>query len=152
MLLVALGIQHAMPMRHIVICDMSGSTTFFQIILQTARFSGNVIEYIKCVFIYSTDLSKIFLILRRIQRGIKNCILVPKQSARAYSCLILITLELSRHFRKIFKYQISRKSDQWEPICSMRTDGRTDGRTDITKLIVDSNNFERTPKNVSKLH
>ena len=45
-LLVALGIQHAMPMRHIVICDMSGSTTFFQIIFYTERFSGNVIEYL----------------------------------------------------------------------------------------------------------
>jgi hypothetical protein len=29
-------------------------------------------------------------------------------------------------FRKIFKYQISWKSVQWEPSCSMKTDGRTD--------------------------
>jgi hypothetical protein len=29
---VALGIQHAMRMRHIVICDLSGSTIFFHII------------------------------------------------------------------------------------------------------------------------
>jgi len=29
-------------------------------------------------------------------------------------------------FPKIFKYQISWKSVQWEPSCSMRTEGRTD--------------------------
>ena len=29
---VALGIQHAMRVRHIVICGLSGSTTFFNII------------------------------------------------------------------------------------------------------------------------
>jgi hypothetical protein len=99
-LFVALGIQHAMSMRHIAICDQSGSTTFFQITLKTARFSEKVIEYIECVSIYSTELSEIFIILRKIQRDIKNCILVPKQSTRAYSCPILFTLELSRNFRK----------------------------------------------------
>jgi hypothetical protein len=36
---VTLGIQHAMRLRHIVICGLPGSKTFFQIISQTARFS-----------------------------------------------------------------------------------------------------------------
>ena len=40
----------------------------------------------------------------------------------------------STYFRKIIKYQISRHSNQWEPICSMRTDGRTDRQADMTKL------------------
>jgi len=36
---VALVIQHAMRMHYIAICCLSGSTVFFHIILQTARFS-----------------------------------------------------------------------------------------------------------------
>jgi len=35
------------------------------------------------------------------------------------------TWTLSTQLRKIPKYQISWKSVQWEPSCSMRTDGRT---------------------------
>jgi hypothetical protein len=44
------------------------------------------------------------------------------------SCQIL--MKLSTYFWKIFKYQISWKSVQWEPSCCMWTDGQTD-RHDI---------------------
>jgi hypothetical protein len=37
---------------------------------------------------------------------------------------------LSTDFPKILKYKIPWKSAQWEPSCSMRTDGRTDDRKD----------------------
>jgi len=48
-----------------------------------------------------------------------------------------MTLEIfSADFRKIIKYQVYWISVQWEPICSMRADGRTDRQTDLTKLIV----------------
>jgi hypothetical protein len=65
-------------------------------------------------------------------------------------------LECSRGFRRILKYQISRKSVPWEPSCSMqtethrRTDGRTEGKTDMTKLIVAFHNFAKAPKKKSK--
>ena len=46
--------------------------------------------------------------------------------------------------RKKLKYYVSSKSVQWEPSCSMRTDGRTD----TIKLIVAFRNFANAPNNV----
>jgi len=49
---VALGIQHAMRLRHIVSCGLSGSAVLFHIISQMARFSKkNVLEHKMCVLI-----------------------------------------------------------------------------------------------------
>jgi hypothetical protein len=50
----------------------------------------------------------------------------------------------SSDFRKMLKYQISRKSVQWEPSCSMRTDGHR------TKLTVAFRNFAEAPKELIK--
>ena len=55
----------------------------------------------------------------------------------------------------MFKYQISWKSVQWDPSCSMRAGGRTDGRTDrqrdIKKLTVAFGNSANAPKHVSTI-
>ena len=53
------------------------------------------------------------------------------------------TKKCSTEFRKILKYQIWWKSVQWQPSCSVRTDGRTD----TTRLTVAVLNFANAPNN-----
>ena len=50
---IALGIQHAMCMHHIVICETSGSTKFFHI-NSLMTYSKKVIEHEMCVLVFST--------------------------------------------------------------------------------------------------
>jgi hypothetical protein len=68
---VALAIRHEKRIRHIVICDPSGSTVFFYVISQTARFSIKVTERKMCVLISVQILSEAFSILRLIERDDK---------------------------------------------------------------------------------
>ena len=66
---VHLGILHAMRMRYVVICDLSGSAIFFHI--TTARFSvKEVTDYKMYLLIFCTSLSENFPILRRIRREV----------------------------------------------------------------------------------
>jgi hypothetical protein len=121
----ALFMQHAMRMRRIVIGDLSGSTTLFHIIWQTARFSKNVIEHEMCVFIFSINLPETFLILRRIERDMIKIVYWSSSKVSPFLVDSNETWIFSTDFRKIPKYQVSWKSVQWEPSCSMRTDGQT---------------------------
>ena len=57
------------------------------------------------------------------------------------------TLIFSTYFRKILKYQISWKSAQWEPSCSMWPDGQTERRRDTAELIVVFRNILNAPEN-----
>ena len=44
-----------------------------------------------------------------------------------------VTSVFSTYFQKLFKYEISRKSVQWEPSCSMRAVGDTN-MTELTAV------------------
>jgi hypothetical protein len=109
---------------------------------------GKKLLNIKCVFrFYLQILSEIFLILRRIQRDIII-------NVHMSSCKVPLFLSdfneawiFSTEFRKIDKYQISWKSVQWNPSCSMYIDRQTDRQTDMTRLIVAFRNFTTAPKN-----
>ena len=70
-----------------------------------------------------------------------------------FSCLSRFNENLifSTDFRKIPKCQIAGISVQWEPICSMRTDGEREreGRKGMTNPLVAFRNFMISPKEVS---
>jgi hypothetical protein len=64
----AFVIRHAMRMRHIAICGLSGCKIFFHTVSKTVRFSGEKLLKIKFVMGISQQLlSETFLILRRTE-------------------------------------------------------------------------------------
>jgi len=66
---VALVIQHVERMRHVVVFVLSDSSTFFSTLCHKRYdFRGKVTEYKMCVSIFCTNLSEIFLILKRNER------------------------------------------------------------------------------------
>jgi len=142
---VALGIQHALHMHHIVICYLPGYTIFFHIVSQPARFFGGEkkLSNIKFVFWFSLQLlSETFVILRRTERDIIKMYTGVRVKYR-YSCPILMKFDFSQHiFEKMMKYEMLWKCVQWKPCCSMRTDGQTD----MTKLTVAFSNFANAAK------
>ena len=119
-MVVALGIQHAMCMCHIVICHLPGSTTFLHFILWTAQLK-KVIELKMCVLIFST------IFVWNISH--------PKKKWARYNKKVYIRLHVKyplflsdfnenliflTHFRQVLKYQISWISIQWSQVVSCR--------------------------------
>ena len=140
---VALVTQHAMRMRCIVLSSVAyPAVPYFSTLYHKRHDFRRKKSYWtqKCVFWSALQLlSATFLILRRNERDIiKTCtglhVKCPLFLSDFYETWIFW-----RDFRKIPKYQISWKSIQWEPSCSMRTDRRTD----IKKLIVAFRNFAK---------
>ena len=81
-------------------------------------------------------LSQMVLVLKRTERDMINKMYIGLHLQ--YSLFLSDFNEtwiFSTYFRKILKYQISRKSFWWEPSCSMLTHGWTDRRTDMTRII-----------------
>jgi hypothetical protein len=123
------------------------STTFFEIIPHTARFSAKKLLNVKCMFWFSLQtLFETFLILRRIQRDI--IINLQTRSCKVHIILVGFnwnsnSIDRFSKKKKKPKYQIALKSIEWELSCSMRTDRWTD----MAKLIFTFRDFANAPKN-----
>ena len=90
---VVLGFQNAAPVLHIVIYGLPGTTVFFHIISQAARFSKKVMGHKTCVLIFFKLLFETFLNLRRNEQDvIKKTYTVFTQS---YSSKILMKFDFS---------------------------------------------------------
>ena len=129
---VVLLIQQATRMRHIVTSFVASRSAphFSTLSLKRYDFREKVIEHKMCAFIFSTTLSKTFLILRGNKRGIVKNVETSLCKVPAILAGFLMKIEFSRRiFETKLKYQISSKSLKWEPSCSTRTAGRTDRRT-----------------------
>jgi hypothetical protein len=80
---------------------------------------------IKCIFrFYLQIMSGNFLIVRRDGRDMIKNVYWSSCTVSAIRARFNETLIYLTDFRKIPKYQISRKSAQWKPSCSMQTDGQ----------------------------
>jgi len=143
---VALDIQPAMCMRHIVICGLPSSTIFFHFICRRHDFLEIVIEHKMCVLILSTNS------VWNVSHSKKNWARYDKKKYVELHVKYLLFLSdfnkpwiFWKNFRKIFTYKIPWISIQWELNCSMRTDKRTD----MIKLIVAFRKFAKASKAAS---
>jgi len=90
-------------------------------------------------------LSGTFFIINRIERDMTKKYVGLHVKYPLFFSGFNETWIISTDFRKILKYQISWKSGQWQPSCSMRTERRAD----MTNLIVAFWNSANVPKNIS---
>jgi len=67
---VAIFIQRAKRMCHIIVYDLCGSKIFFHITSPKHQDFGKTLLHINCVLIFSVHLSEILLILSRNERDI----------------------------------------------------------------------------------
>ena len=105
-------------------------------------FEKYMIEHKMCLLIFSTISSETFLILWTIERDF--IINVYWSSCKVPVSLVRVQWNVNL-FERLSKNkcQISWKSVQWEPSCSVRADGQTD----MTKLIVALRNSTNALKN-----
>ena len=120
---VAFVIQHAMRMCHIVACRRPDLQYFSTLYHKRHDFRKRRLLNKKCELRDSLQLlSETLLILRIAERDMTNGLyaMYPLFSPDFNEVWIFST-----DFRKILKYQVSWKSVEWEPSCSMWTDGQT---------------------------
>ena len=126
---VALLIQHAIRMRHIVTSFVASLTPphFSTLSHKRYDFRKNVTEHKMCVLIFSTIF--VWNISHCKNNSVRYCHKCENVFVyiTRYSCRIVMEFEFfSTDFRKKPpKYQMSSSSVQWESSCSMWTDART---------------------------
>jgi len=108
----------------IVVCGLSSRTSCSHIMSITTRFPEKVSEHTVCVFIFSTSLSKIFLILRRIEWDIINNVYCA--SCKEPVIIVRFCWYLNFHDRISKSAQIP----NFVKIRAVRAEFHADGRTD----------------------
>jgi hypothetical protein len=78
-----------------------------------------------CVFISLQLSSETFLVLRIIELNVMKMFIDIQEKHQLFLSNFNETLIFLIDFRKVIKDQISCKSIQWKPSCSMLADGRT---------------------------
>jgi hypothetical protein len=127
---VALGIQHAMFMHHIVMCGPHSSTIFGYIIVLTARCSKDCYwTYNVCFYFLYTFFFETLLILSIIERDMIKNIFLVFMSATSYPCQIFTKLEFScQIFLKCSNIKFSKNLFSGSRVVPCgETDGQTDG-------------------------
>ena len=140
---VALCIQHAVRIPHIVICGLPGSTGFFHMSHKRRDLKKSLLNITWCVLISSTTSGW------NISHSTKKCAIYNEQ-CRLYrsSCkvpVILVRCEWNWIFSTDF-----RKNIQIQNFVKIRLVGaellHVCGQTDMTKLIVALSNFAQAPR------
>jgi hypothetical protein len=121
---VTILIQHAKHVRLIFSSVACLALPYFSIVCHTRQdFRERVIEHKICVFIFSTNF--VWSISHVSKNSVRMYIGLHVKCPLSSSDFNKIWI-FSTDFQKILRYQISWKSVQWEPSCSMQTDGQTD--------------------------
>jgi hypothetical protein len=132
-----------MRMSHTITCGLPGSTTFFQIVSQMARFSKEKLLDLKCVLWFSLQISsEIFLILNRTEWDMIKNVYLSSCKVPAILVKFKYTFNFLDKFSKILKWNFM-------DICPVGVKfpcGRTGGQTRKTKVIVAFRNFVNGPK------
>ena len=141
---VALGTQHEMRMRRIVICGMPGSTISFRIILWTTQFAKESYWTYMCVVAFSTNFVwKVSHYKKNWARYDQKCTRVGVWSVRYFSP-IFMRLVFSRQVFE--KYSYINFHENPSSGSRVHANGQTDRQTDMTKVIVAFGNFGNAPK------
>ena len=111
---VAIVMQHAMRMRHTVVCGLPRSTIFFPHYLINGTIFEKKLLNTKCVFWFSLQLLYVtFLILRRTER---DMIKTVYRSSCKVPCIIArfeySFIYFDRFSKETIKYKISWKPDR----------------------------------------